>query len=112
MGHGIVGRATALAAMTLIGFSPAFGAHRQAGGESHWEAGVRSSAVCPTRFDYVVLASFGHGLGVLSLSSYRFRSQTGFSRIPLTGFQRVAFTWEPAASNCRSRRPSSPGQVG
>ena len=114
MEHGIVGRATALLAMILIGFPPAFGEDRQAGGESVTEARASfgSSAACPTRFDYLVLASFGDGLSVLSLSSYRFRSQTGFSHIPLTGFQRVAFTLDATASNCHPRRPSAPGQVG
>lgn len=113
MGRGIVGRITALLAMTLIGFPPAFGEDRPGGGVSNPEAraGIRSTAGCPTRFDYVVLASFADSLSLLSLSSYRFRSQVGFSSIPLTGFQRVAYSWDPASS-CHSRRLSAPRQAG
>lgn len=124
MGQGLEGRATALLAMILIGFSPAFGQDRQAGGEplategfldgAIDEAVLDSGVMCPTRFDYVILASFADAPNMLSLSTYRFRSQTGFSGIPLTGFQRVAYRADAPAPDpaCRPRVLSSREQAG
>jgi hypothetical protein len=65
---------------------------------------------CPTRFDYLVLASFADAPGLLSLSTYRFRSRVGFSTIPLAGLIRIDYRVESRAGDCRyhgmSRRPS------
>jgi hypothetical protein len=115
MGHGICGRPAGVLTMCFLGFSPAFAMDRQAGGtietplktsglNSEWglEAGP-----CPTRFDYVVLASLADASNLLSLSTYDFRSEVGFSRAPLTGWQRVDFSVESAG--CGSR-PLSPRQ--
>ncbi len=65
---------------------------------------------CPTRFDYLVLASFADAPGLLSLSTYRFRGRVGFSTIPLAGLIRIDYRVESGAGDCRyhgmSRRPS------
>lgn len=120
MGHGMVGRRPiALLTLFLLGFSPAFGQGRQAAGESadvadvglDQAAALGTAGQCPTRFDYLVLASFADAPNLLSLSTYRFRSQTGFSSIRLTGFQRVAYTLEPVA-NCHPRGLASRRQPG
>jgi hypothetical protein len=68
---------------------------------------------CPTRFDYLVLASFADAHSLLSLSTYHFRSEVGFSTIPLTGLLRVDYRVdhevEPGgasgAGDCRARDP-------
>jgi hypothetical protein len=101
MGQGICGRPAALLTMCFLGiFPPAFATDRQAGG----------NPPCPTRFDYVVLASFADASNLLSLSTYHFRSEVSFSSPPLTGWQQVDFkVVEPAAGDCRSR-PVSPRQ--
>jgi hypothetical protein len=119
MGQGICRRPAALVTLCLLGlFPPAFATDKQAGGtpmtlpetggsNSDWglEAGP-----CPTRFDYVVLASFADASSLLSLSTYHFRSAVSFSGTPLTGWQRVDFrVAEPAGGDCRARR-RSPGQ--
>jgi hypothetical protein len=62
---------------------------------------------CPTRFDYVVLASFADAPGLLSLSSYHFRSEVGFSTIPLTGLLRVDYRVEARAEACGARSTPS-----
>jgi hypothetical protein len=71
---------------------------------------VSTAGPCPTRFDYLVLASFADGPGLLSLSTYRFRSKVGFSTIPLAGLIRIDYRVESSAGDCRyhamSRRPS------
>jgi len=51
-----------------------------------------ANAQCPTRFDYLVLSSLADSPALLSLSSFRFRSQLHFSDVPLTGLQRVTYT--------------------
>lgn len=110
MGHGFIGRPAALLALSLFGLLPAFGQGRNAGLDR--ESVLARAGQCPTRFDYLVLASFADAPRLLSLSTYRFRSQMGFSSIRLTGFQRVGFAVEPASSNCRPRGPASAGQAG
>jgi hypothetical protein len=56
---------------------------------------------CPTRFDYLVLASFADAPGLWSLSTYRFRSKVGFSTIPLGGLIRIDYRVESGAGDCR-----------
>lgn len=116
MGQGICGRSAAVLTMCFLGFSPAFAMDRQAGGTTETPAAGTSgfnserglgAGPCPTRFDYVVLASFADASNLLSLSTYHFRSEVGFSRALLTGWQRVDFKVESAG--CRSR-PLSPRQ--
>jgi hypothetical protein len=64
---------------------------------------ARAPRSCPTRFDYVVLASFADAPSLLSLSTYHFRSEVSFGTIPLSGFLRVDYQVEPDAGDCRSR---------
>ena len=117
MGQGIL---PAAALACVLGFPPAFAMDREAGGitgmpaaaetggfNSEWSLGA---GPCPTRFDYMVLASFSDAPSLLSLSTYHFRSEVGFSNIPLTGFQRVDFKVQ--AGGCRSHRRSLPRQTG
>jgi hypothetical protein len=63
----------------------------------------RMAGPCPTRFDYVVLASFADAPSLLSLSSYHFRSEAGFSTIPSTGWLRVDYRVEFGTEDCRAR---------
>jgi hypothetical protein len=118
MSQGLCGRPAVLVTLCFLGlFPPAFAMDRQAGGtddplletgfgpDSGLEAGP-----CPTRFDYVVLASFADASNLLSLSTYHFRSEVSFSSTPVAGWQRVEFkVVEPADVDCRSR-PVSPRQ--
>lgn len=93
--------ATALM-VCFLGLPPAFASDWQAGGISAGTAATVDfvgSRPCPTRFDYVVLASFSDASSLLSLSSYHFRSEVGFSSVPLTGWQRVDFKVE--SGECR-----------
>ena len=59
--------------MRLLGLPPAFAMDRVA-----TEAGGSGPRPCPTRFDYLVLASIADAPGLLSLS-YHFRSEVSFS---------------------------------
>ena len=102
--QGACGCLAALLPMLFVGCPLAFAQDRMAGGRSGAEARPENNGFnsgwalaagsCPTRFDYVVLASFADAPNLLSLSNYRFRSETGFSSVPLTGLQRVAYTVE------------------
>jgi hypothetical protein len=67
-------------------------------------ANPNTSAECPTRFDYEVLASAADSGNLLTLSMYRFRSDTSYSSIPITGLQRVAFRSDLVMSDCRFHR--------
>jgi hypothetical protein len=113
MSQGICGRPAALVTLCLFGlFPPAFATDRQAGGidemppapggfNPDWGLEARP---CPTRFDYLVLASFADASDVLSLSTYNFRSAAGLSGIALAGWQRVDFgVVKPPGENFRSR---------
>jgi hypothetical protein len=113
MGQRICGRPAAVLTMGFLGFSPVFAMDRPAGGatetpletggfNSEWGLGA---GPCPTRFDYVVLASFADASNLLSLSTYHFRSEVGFGSAPLTGWQRVAFKVESAGCRSRSLSP-------
>jgi hypothetical protein len=112
MGQSNCGRPAAAFAMMLLGLPPAFAMDRDAGGAARAAEviavpGLDSEAAlagrpCPTRFDYVVLASFADSPSLLSLSTYHFRSEVRFSTIPLAGLLRVDYQ-ESAAGDCRSR---------
>jgi hypothetical protein len=119
MVQGICGRPAVLVTLCFLGsFPPAFAMDRQAGGTSETlletggfnpEWGL-DEGPCPTRFDYVVLASFADASNVLSLSTYHFRSAVSFSGAPLTGWQRVDFkVVDLARGDCRPR-PVAPRQ--
>lgn len=106
MGRGMCGRPIAALALLLLGAPLAVGMDRQDGVEaentrfdSQWALGA---VPCPTRFDYLVLASFADAPSLLGLSSYHFRSELGYSRIPLTGTERVDFKPETEGADCRS----------
>jgi hypothetical protein len=66
-----------------------------------------AAGVCPTHFDYEVLASAADSGNLLGLSAYRFRRDTRYSTIPLGAFQRVAHHPERAASDCRFHRENA-----
>jgi hypothetical protein len=139
MGQSNCGRVAAASTMFLLGLSPALAMDRVApdrvapdraqdrvapdrlapdpvapdpgAPDSALDVGRAAGAgPCPTRFDYLVLASFADAPGLLSLSTYRFRSKVGFSTIPLGGLIRVDYRVESRAGDCRyhgmSRRPS------
>jgi hypothetical protein len=106
--------------MMLFGLPPAFAVDRVAldpattdrAGGSRGDAGVAATLdsdaelaarPCPTRFDYLVLASFADAPSLLSLSTYHFRSEMSFSPMPLTGLLRVDYTVESGAGDCRAR---------
>jgi hypothetical protein len=118
MGQGNCGRRAAAWAMILLGLPPAFAMDRvtpdrvtpdrvtpdrvvadpETGGS--WGAPGATAILdsdgaaarpCPTRFDYLVLASFADAPSLLSLSIYHFRSELGFSAVPLTGLLRVGY---------------------
>jgi hypothetical protein len=122
MSQGICGRPAVLMVLCFLGsFPPAFAMDSQAGGTDGTllETGGFSpdwgveAAPCPTRFDYVVLASFADASNLLSLSAYHFRSEVSFSSTPVTGWQRVDFkVVEPADGDCRSRSVSPRQQTG
>ena len=88
MGQGICGRLAAVSTVYLIGlFPPTFAMDMQAGGITETLTALQSGGFnsepglrpgpCPTRFDYVVLASFADASNLLSLSTYHFRSEVG-----------------------------------
>jgi len=125
MGQSNCGRVAAAMAVFLLGLSPALAMDRVApdrvalnrvapdpvAPDSGLDVGWAPDAgPCPTRFDYLVLASFADAPGLLSLSTYRFRSKVGFSTIPLAGLIRIDYRVESRAGDCRyhgmSRRPS------
>src|SRR5277367_3948281 len=108
------GRTAAALAMILFGLPPAFAmdlvAADRAGGSRGAPGGAPTldsdagfaARPCPTRFDYVVLASFADASSILSLSTYHFRSEVGFSTVPLTGLLRVDYRVESGAADCRA----------
>jgi hypothetical protein len=51
----------------------------------------------------LVLASFADAPGLLSLSTYHFRSEVSFSTVPLTGLLKIDYQVESGAGDCRSR---------
>jgi hypothetical protein len=104
------GRTAAALAMILLGLPPAFATDQV--GEREGAPGVAASLdadadlaarPCPTRFDYLVLASFADAPSLLSLSTYHFRSAVSFSTIALTGLLRVDYRVESGAGDCGSR---------
>jgi hypothetical protein len=105
----------------LFGLPPAFAVDRVAvdpattdrAGGSRGDPGVAATLdsdadlaarPCPTRFDYLVLASFADAPSLLSLSTYHFRSEMSFSAIPVAGLLRVDYRLESGAGDCRARR--------
>jgi hypothetical protein len=60
------GRKAAVFTLVILGLSPVFPM------DGRFAAWAR-----PTRFDYVVLASFADRPSLLNLSTYRFRSEAG-----------------------------------
>jgi hypothetical protein len=78
---------------SLIGLSlclTAVSGHGLEGFGAAAAAGLDPAAVCPTRFDFEVLAGAADSGKLLGLSAYRFRRETRYSTAPLGGFQRVA----------------------
>jgi hypothetical protein len=111
MGQSNCGRTAAALAMSLLGLPPVFAMDRDAGGAARaadvpTAGGLDSDAArrgpCPTRFDYVVLASFADTPSLLSLSTYHFLGEVRFSTTPLAGLLRVDYQ-RSAAGDCRSR---------
>jgi len=87
MGHSNCGRKAAALAMTLFGLPPALAMDRDAGALAGGVgATIRATRPRPTRFDYLVLASFADAPGLLSLSTYhvdaRSTSTSGLSPDP------------------------------
>jgi hypothetical protein len=106
MGQSNCGRLAAASGAFLLGLSPALPMDRvldRGGFDSEPALGVAAAGPCPTRFDYLVLASFADTESLLGLSSYRFRSAVGFSTVPLTGSLRVDYRVESSAADCRFR---------
>lgn len=101
MGQSNCSRTAAALAMMLLGLPPAFAMDRVA-----TEAGGSRPAPCPTRFDYLVLASIADAPSLLSLSTYHFRSEAGFSAIAPTGVLQVDYKLDSRALDCRSRVPA------
>jgi hypothetical protein len=123
MTQGICGRTAAALIMIFLGLPPAFAMDRVA---NHRVAidpeaagavgtlgvasntgldrdGVAATRPCPSRFDYVVLASYADASSLLSLSAYRFGSVAHFGTVPLAGLQGVDYQVESAAGNCGPR---------
>jgi len=65
------------------------------------------AGACPTRFDYVMLASFADSSHWLSLSSYRFQRKTNAAASTAAGVRRVAYGAHRTGGNC----PMHPEQV-
>jgi hypothetical protein len=108
------GRTAAALALMLLGLPPAFAMDRIAtdAGGSRGASGIAAALDsdadlaarrCPTRFDYLVLASFADAPSLLSFSTYHSRSEAAFSTIPLSGLLRVDYRMESGAGNCRAR---------
>jgi hypothetical protein len=102
MGQDSCARFAVVATIYFLGMlPPAFAMDRQAGGTTEAAAAPQiagfdsqrdlGTGPSPTRFDYMVLASFADAANVLSLSAYHFRSEMSFSNGPLTGWQPVDF---------------------
>jgi hypothetical protein len=120
MAQGICGRTAAALTMTFLGL-PTFAMDRvandrvandsEAGGATlgvisdtgSGPDGAAATRSCPTRFDYVVLASVADAASILSLSSYHFRREVRVGTLPPTGFLRIDYEVESAAVNCHSR---------
>jgi hypothetical protein len=117
MAQGICGRTASVLTMIFLGLPPAFAMDRvandsEAGATSALGVvpntgpgsdGAAATRPCPTRFDYLVLASFADAASLLSLSTYHFRSELRLRTLPLTGFLQVDYEVESAAVNCRPR---------
>jgi hypothetical protein len=114
MGQSNCGRTAAAVALMLLGLPPAFAMDKVAteAGGSRGAPGAGAALYsdadpaarrCPTRFDYLVLASFADAPSLLSFSTYHFRSEAAFSPIPLSGLLRVDYRVESGAGNCRAR---------
>jgi hypothetical protein len=121
MGQSNCGRTALALALILLGLPPAFAMDRvatEAGGSRPVpgvDAGIDADLAaprCPTRFDYLVLASFADAQSLLSLSTYHFRNEVRFSTIPLTGLLRVGYRVESGSGDCRSRGMSPRRQTG
>jgi hypothetical protein len=108
MGQGTCGRTAAALTISLLGLSPAFAmdwVEPPAIADPN-SGGVLFARPCPTRFDYLVLASFADAPSLLSLSTYHFRSEAGFSAIAPTGVLQVDYKLDSRALDCRSRVPA------
>ena len=105
MGQGNCGRMAAALTISLLGLSPALAMGRvvPAANAHPSSAPLLFARPCPTRFDYLVLASFADAPSLLSLSTYHFRSEVGFSTIPVTGVLQVDYRVDSVAADCRSR---------
>ncbi len=103
MGRSYCGRMAAALTIFILSLSPAFAMDRVAAERVALDAVAIVAGPCPTRFDYVVLASFADAPSLLSLSTYHFRSEVSFSTIPLTGLLRVDYRVEAGAGDCRAR---------
>jgi hypothetical protein len=101
MGPRVV-RPSSIAPRLVLGLSAALslGLTAASGGEELAPGEVDAAVACPTRFDYLVLASFADAPNVLGLTAYNFQRHTRFSDIPITGLQRVAFRQNPGAAHC------------
>jgi hypothetical protein len=114
MRQGICGRTAAALTMIFLGLPPAFAMDRVANCRAVGTLGVASNTgldrdgaaatrPCPTRLDYVVLASYADASSLVGLSAYYFRSEARLSTVPLTGLQRVDYQVGSAAGNCGPR---------
>jgi hypothetical protein len=72
MGQGKCGRTVAGLAMVLVGLPPAIAMDRAGG--SPGGPGAAAAQPCPTRFDYMVLASFADAPSLLSLGFSTFKA--------------------------------------
>lgn len=107
MGQGTCGRMAAALTISLLGLAPALAMDKFSGANSDPEpAGAFLTRPCPTRFDYLVLASFADAPGLLSLSTYHFRSELGYGTIPRPGVLQVDYRLDTGAADCRPRAPS------
>jgi hypothetical protein len=100
------GRLAAAFAVGFVAATPALAMDRAPADRSAADVGGSVTLVarpCPTRFDYLVLASFADAPGLLSLSRYQFRGDTGFSATAATGWVRVAYEVASESGDCRSR---------
>jgi hypothetical protein len=103
MGQSNCGRTAAASAVVLLGLASAFGhGPARAANTPGNVGGGLASRPCPTRFDYVVLASFADAPSLLSLSTYHFRSEVGFRTVPLTGLLGVDYPVESSGSGGRT----------
>jgi hypothetical protein len=108
----------AASVLILVGLSPAFALDpvaTQAGGSRGAAAAEFNADLavppCPTRFDYLVLASFADSASLLSLSTYHFQSEVRFGTIPATGLLRVDYKDVSGAGACRYHDASSRRQI-